>query len=320
MIPRMARRPTEFKIARTRTRVQEFLKSGYRAVIGTASRVLPNSVLFYGTVLVRRVGLALKSASAPASFQRVADFLFYNLRHIRPGLVEARSRGNRFFIRLNDPCQYDLLLGQHEPEVLEWILSELKAGMTFLDIGANVGYYSLIGATCVGSAGRVVALEPDAAIAAILRRNVEVNSFRNVEVVQGAACGVCGIVKFGRAVSTSYASGLSCENAVDWIEVPGYSLDSLIVELHIPQVDVVKLDVEGAEIETIEGMKRILAEVRPKLMMELHSHIREADSHPAVVELKKAGYYVRHISGNHVVAEPISSRSREANSRAVQLS
>ena len=75
--------------------------------------------------------------------QKAADFLFYNTCHMRPAIVEGRIRGDRFVIQLNDPCQYDLLLGIHEAEVEQWITSELKDGMIFFDIGANIGYYTL---------------------------------------------------------------------------------------------------------------------------------------------------------------------------------
>src|SRR2546430_15733805 len=66
----------------------------------------------------------------------------------------------------------------------------------------------------------------------------------------------CGNMRLGRAGSSSYGSGLYCENPVDWIEVRGYSLDALASELQIPAVDLVKLDVEGAEVETIEGDRK----------------------------------------------------------------
>jgi FkbM family methyltransferase len=223
---------------------------------------------------------------------------------MRPAIVEGRIHGDRFFIQLNDPCQYDLLFGIYEVKVKQWITSELKEGMIFFDIGANVGYYTLLGSRCVGSSGRVVALEPNPIVAAILRRNTHINSMKNVEIVQGAASRACGNVRLGRAGSSSYASGLYCENPVDWIEVRGYSLDALASELQIPAVDLVKLDVEGAEVETIEGMTKILDVDRPKVLMELHSHFDTVDLHPAVQKLKNAGYTIRSISENHVIAGP----------------
>lgn len=296
--------PTRFNRAGSRTWFIAVLKSSYRVAVRTLSRALPDTILFRSVVLLRKFGLGLKRAGVPPRLQKAVDFLFYNLCHMRPAIVETQLRGHRFFIQLNDPCQYDLLLGIHEPRVEQWIKSNLEDGMIFFDIGANIGYYTLLGARCVGRSGRVVALEPNPTVAAILRRNTEINSLKNVEIVQGAASRACGNVKLGRAGSSSYASGLYCESPIDWIEVRGYSLDALASELQIPAVDLVKLDVEGAEVETIEGMTKILDVDRPKVLMELHSHFGTADSHPAVQKLKNAGYSIRSISENHVIADP----------------
>jgi FkbM family methyltransferase len=228
---------------------------------------------------------------------------------MRPGLVRARLRGEPFLIQLNDPCQYDLVLGIHEPEVVEWIVSDLKEGMTLLDVGSNVGFYTLLGARCVGISGKVVALEPDPEVVAILRRNIEINMAYNVQVVHGAASGSCGQARLGRARSSSYSTGLYCEDAVNWIEVPRYSMDALINELGVGAVDLVKLDVEGAELEAIEGMSKILRVNRPKVIMELHGHVDGTAILPAIDKLKSAGYTVRHISRNHIVGEPIPTQS-----------
>src|SRR5215469_5702807 len=160
---------SEFKGARPETWTRGVLKSIYRTALRSLSPGLPNEALFRGLVLLRKFGLSLKRVGAPTLLQRAADFLFYNTCHMRPAIVEGRIRGDRFFIQLNDPCHYDLLLGIHEAEVEKWIASELKDGMIFFDIGANIGYYTLLGSRCVGSSGRVVALEPNPIVAAILR-------------------------------------------------------------------------------------------------------------------------------------------------------
>ena len=284
--------------------MKEFLKASYREGVRILSYGLPDVVLFQSSLLLRRFGLGLKYVAAPAAVQRVADFLFYNLRYIRPALVRTHLRGEPFLIQMNDPCQYDLVLGIHEAEVVEWIVSDLKEGMTFVDIGPNVGYYTLLGARCVGTSGKIVALEPDPDVVAILRRNIEVNRVGNVHIVHGAASDACGRAKLGRARSSSYSTGLYCEDAVDWIEVPRYSLDAVINELGIGAVDLVKLDVEGAELEVLEGMSQILRVNRPRVIMELHGRLDGTDPQPAVQKLKRVGYTVRHISQNHIVGEP----------------
>jgi FkbM family methyltransferase len=285
--------------------LKEFLKKTYRQAIRAVSYGLPDVALFHGALLLRKFGLGIKSVAAPAAVQRVMDFLFYNLRYMRPGFARAYLSRDQFFIQLNDPCQYDLVLGIHEPEVVDWIVADLKEGMTFFDVGTNVGYYTLLGARRVGPSGRVIALEPDPEVLAVLRRNIEVNMLHNVQVVHGAASGICRQVKLGLGRSTSYSTGLYCEDAVHWIEVPGYSLDAVVDKLDIASIDLVKLDVEGAEVEVLEGMSTILRAKQPKVIMELHGRIDGTHAHPAVQKLKSAGYGVRHISRNHIVGEPM---------------
>jgi len=289
--------------------LKELLKTGYRQGVRILSHQLPKVALFHASLLLRKLGLGLKNVSAPAAVQRVADFLFYNLRHMRPGLVRTRVRGEQFFIQLNDPCQYDLVLGIHEPEVAEFIESELRNGMTFVDVGPNVGYYTLLGARRVGTSGKVIALEPDPEVLAILRKNIAINLLSNVQVVHGAASRTCGQARLGRARSSSYSTGLYCEDAANWIEVPRYSLDSVIGRLNVSRVDLIKLDVEGAELEVIEGMSEILRSDRPKLIMELHGQLDGPGAHRAVQKLKRAGYAVRYISGSHIVGEPNLTQS-----------
>jgi FkbM family methyltransferase len=289
--------------------LKEFLKASYRQGVRILSSGFPDGVLFHGSLLLRKFGLGLKRVSAPAAIQRAADFFFYNLRYMRPGLVRTRLRGEPFLIQLNDPCQYDLVLGLHEPEVSEWIASCLKQGMTFLDIGPNVGYFTLLAAKCVGPSGKVVALEPDPGVLAVLQRNIEINGAGNVQVVHGAASEFCGRAKLGRARSSSYSTGLYCADAVDWIDVPRYSLDGLISELGIGAVDLVKLDVEGAELEAIEGMSEILKANRARVIVELHDRPGQTETQAVMQKLECAGYMVRPISRNHIIGEPTPRRS-----------
>lgn len=289
--------------------IKSVVKFTSRATIRTLSYLLPKVVLFRGSLLLRRFDLALKRIGAPPPVVKVADFLFYSLYSMRPALVVGRIWHQKFFIRMNDPCHYDLLLELHEPEVVEWLSTQLKKGMTFLDIGANIGFYTLLAAQRVGTSGTVVALEPDPDVVAVLRQNIDANALCNAHLVQGAAYRTCGNVRLGRSLASSWFSGLYYEKADGWIEVPAYALDSLVRELGVGRVDLVKLDVEGAEVEVLEGMHRILCEDRPKLLVELHQSSEAGDAHPVTNQLKKAGYSVRLLTERHVIAEPAEFRA-----------
>jgi FkbM family methyltransferase len=292
------------------------VKSAGGTTIRALSYSLPKSVLFHMFLRIRKLSFpVLRTARSPLASKAI-DHLFYSLR---PGVVEARIWDSRYFIRLNDPCHYDQLLTLHEPEVVQWLSGFFKAGMTFIDIGANIGFYSIMAAQRVGSSGCVVAVEADPDVAAILRQNIECNVVENVRIVTGAAYRECGVVKLGRAAASSWYSGLYYEKAAEWVAVPAFTLDTLLREMAVPRVDLVKMDVEGAEGAVLEGMARILREEHPTLLVELHGCREAGDAHPVIQQLKRAGYSIRRLTEGHVVGEPAKTATGDLGARPRSL-
>lgn len=158
----------------------------------------------------------------------------------------------------------------------------LEPGMTFIDIGANFGTYTLIGAQVVGDTGRVIAIEPAPAIAALLRENVTMNGFAGpcavVPCAVGAEAGRATLYQFAtRQGSNTLLPGVA-ENAkahygesITAQEVECRTLDSIVAELAPARVDLVKIDVEGFEHQVLEGARQTLARHRPTLVLEWHS-------------------------------------------------
>jgi FkbM family methyltransferase len=152
----------------------------------------------------------------------------------------------------------------------------LQPGATLVDVGANIGYNALYAAALVGPAGRVIAVEPAADNVAILQRNVEASGLRNVAVAHVAAGGAAGTRDFFlrgdvSAVNSFFAA--SCYAAVTGVvQVPVTPLDDLVAG----DADVVKIDVEGAELEVLAGMPRLLRNTRLQLIVEWHPALQEA--------------------------------------------
>ena len=158
-------------------------------------------------------------------------------------------------------------IGTTEPALQQFLVSVLDEGDVFYDVGANVGFFSLIGCRLVGSSGQVVAVEPLSAAAALLRRNLEANGFTQaitVEAAIGAAHGR-GTLELGRS---SLDGRLSADSDGPTVEI--VSIDHGVESLGWPLPSVVKLDVEGAEVRAIEGMRRTAALCRPTLLIEVH--------------------------------------------------
>jgi len=190
-----------------------------------------------------------------------------------PTTVASTDFGFRIHV---DPTDYAVghtiaRTGAYEPEVSAALSEILEPGDTFLDIGANIGWFSLLAATFVGSAGRVVAVEPNPANVALLHSSIKDNGFSNVEVMAVALGERPGTV----ALETDGSNGrvIPLENppvaavTVSYV-VASRPLDALLEESGIDRVDVVKMDVEGTEPLVLRGGAGTFARCRPVLLSE----------------------------------------------------
>ena len=272
------------------------------ALVRAGSYVLPARRLFQSLLLVRKAEYAVRRRwGLPISVQKGIDHLYYSLR---PAIVQSTLGDAIFYVRLNDPFHYDLVLGDHEPAIAKWLSTNVASGMTVIDVGSNVGSYALSMAMLVGAQGAVIAFEADPGVAMILRKNIQANGLSQVQVVEAAAYHTNGYVRLGRALASSGYSGLYYDNkGTQWFEVPAVTLDSTVRRLGLNKVDLVKIDVEGAEKDVIAGMSELLETKRPMLLIELHPAVV-----PAVREvpslLERAGYMVEMLSRDHVIARP----------------
>ena len=153
----------------------------------------------------------------------------------------------------------------------------LEPGSVFFDIGANVGFFTLLGARLVGSSGKVVAFEPHAENAERLRRNVAFNSFEHVDVVAQAVSDVSGN-RLLDARHPAKAALLPADQAVStagFARVETTSFDDFLEARPDLEPDVVKIDAEGHEVEIVQGMLATLRRRRLVLVCEMHGRDRE---------------------------------------------
>jgi len=162
--------------------------------------------------------------------------------------------------------------GIWEPKTTRYLCDSLSPGQVFLDIGANAGYFSLLASRLVGESGKVLAVEPNPVMAEQLRRNVERSILSNIAITE-AACSDSVEVRelyVGNPYNTGNSS-LSRENLA-WtksVRVKCTTADLLLERYHLQRVDLVKIDVEGAELQVLQGMPNVLERLRPKIIIEL---------------------------------------------------
>ena len=155
----------------------------------------------------------------------------------------------------------------------------LQPGATVVDVGANIGYNTLYAAHKVGPKGRVYAIEPSQDNLAVLYANLFANKLKNIFVLPYAASSTPEVKQFFLRGDVSAVNSLFQDNfyadVTDTVKVLAAPLDDLIPGFP----DVVKIDVEGAELEVLQGMSRILQSPKLRLIVEWHPTLQQAAGH-----------------------------------------
>ena len=178
----------------------------------------------------------------------------------------------------NERCA-GFVSGLYERSVQDFLQATLRAGDVFVDAGANVGFLTMLGARLVGPTGSIHAFEPVPENVSVIRRNLAVNGFRNGAVISkalGATAGTENIwITHHPGGATLASVGEVPRDASEQIEVQRTTLDHWIDTVHLESIRVIKVDVEGAELDVLRGMPRLLARFRPILLVELDATTAE---------------------------------------------
>lgn len=212
------------------------------------------------------------------------------------GEVEVSAGPLRGYkILLNLKAEKSRWLGTYEPELAAVVSELVKPGMVVYDVGANIGYVSLLLAHYTGKQGKVFAFEALPANQDRIRRNVALNQLDGrIALVPKAVADHSGEMTFlvhdsvgmGKLVGSA---GRTDETYLAEIRVPTLSLDEFVFQQGNPAPQVVKVDIEGGEVLALPGMKRVLDEARPILLLELHGPESER---VAWETLASAGYTI----------------------------
>lgn len=157
-------------------------------------------------------------------------------------------------------------LGSFEYDKQRLMSSMLHAGDTVYDVGANVGYYTLLASHKVGPTGRVVAFEPLHVNVRVVQRHLRLNRLRNVSVHEVAVSDHDGRARF--APHASNAMGKLSDSGT--VEVATVSLDSLTNAAQLQDPNLIKIDVEGAEVGVLRGAAQLLGRARPAILLATH--------------------------------------------------
>ncbi|MCX6382427.1 MAG: FkbM family methyltransferase [Armatimonadetes bacterium] len=183
--------------------------------------------------------------------------------------------------------------GNYEPAKTEAYLSAVKEGDVVFDVGAHVGYYSTIACQNVGKTGRVFAFEPHPLLNRFLKRHKQLNHLDNLEIITTAVGEKAGKVRF--ETRCGLGTGHIAEDGA--ITVPVVSLDELVEQGRLPIPNVIKMDVEGAEIRALKGASKTVGKYRPTIIVATHG----AETHEFCIEfLTNLGYTLQHLNPNAI--------------------
>jgi len=209
-----------------------------------------------------------------------AEFKALRAARFEPRLVQCDDF--EIFVRPND-----LFIGRaieqtrdYEPYVAQEVHRLLRPGDTFIDVGANVGFFTLLAATLVGPQGNVIAFEPNPENCNLLLRSLAQNELRNVRLHQNAVAEAAQQFAFSSGGADSNARLMRPEELhglqEHYAHVEAVTLDEALKDES--RVDLIKIDIEGAEPRAWQGMQAVLRNHRPVIISEYSPDLIRATS------------------------------------------
>lgn len=193
--------------------------------------------------------------------------------------------------------------GIWEPNLTNYIRRTLLPGDCLIDVGANVGYYTLLGAKCVGKAGKVHAIEASPMICSLLQKNLELIDFKNITVHNLAVSDKVSSLEIFNAGNSQNLGATTTRSSK--AQVRGFQsegrVDAAPIDQIVPRDDllkarIIKIDVEGAETQVIQGMRHLLKEFseNTEIIVELNTEAVEESGETVnnILEIfKNNGFY-----------------------------
>ncbi len=215
----------------------------------------------------------------------------------KPGVIVKDIQGSRMYLDVRDKgvSRELALMGIREELFTRVLEGALREGDCVLDIGANIGYYSLMEARIVGPRGKVYAIEPVPHNMKLLEDSVRLNNYDNIETFRLAIGQTDSVAKMYLSDHPNWSSFYPPRKIMGKIDIPISSVDSFLKGKRLP--DLIRMDVEGYEYEIIIGMSGLLRSGVPlRMFIEFHPDImgrQRASSFLSI--LKQHGFQLRKV-------------------------
>lgn len=181
-------------------------------------------------------------------------------------IVQGRLRWKKWIVSSG---VFGYWLGSYEFNKQKIFIKAVNEGDIVFDIGAHVGFYTLLSSKLVGKQGRVFSFEPLPRNLLYLKRHVEMNKCRNVTIIEVAVSDKDGILQFNNGNNSSVGRIVSNGD----MKVKVISLDKQIEKNNFPTPNIIKIDVEGEELKVLRGAQKLLRDNHPILLLATHDKI-----------------------------------------------
>jgi FkbM family methyltransferase len=205
---------------------------------------------------------------------RVYKFIFSSVNDTREYTVSIPLQ-SKLIVSGNDLGLGSFLRtkGEYEPQLTKQFIAALKEGDIVLDIGANVGYYTVLASKLVGKKGKVYAFEPSPQSLPLLKKNLAFNNCKNVIVVEKAlGKNEDEHVAFYLDKANPGESRLAGHGQRETMKIESTTLDNFVTKNNIKKIAVIKVDVEGREPWVFAGGKEVLTAANTKLFFECNQN------------------------------------------------
>jgi len=209
------------------------------------------------------------------------------------------------YLDITNPHTWDLRNNKnYEDNVKKIFLDKISEGDIVIDVGANIGYFSLLAAKKIGPTGKIIAVEPLEQANNWLKKNFQINNFENCEVLEVAIGDKQGIMKMYKKSKSSEMAimdpGISKTNLLVSGEIEIDTLDNIISKKKIDRVNLLKIDVEGFEYEMLLGCKESFKEKKiQNIICEVHGKYlknRGIDEQKIYLLLEENGFKIKEIN------------------------
>lgn len=284
--------------------------------------LLINLPLIKGFVTSRRKNLKRKESERKVKEDENWNSLF------KPGseaLVFDMDNGTKINLFRDSILSRFIFRGDFEKKELEFLKSKLKTGDIFIDIGANIGLFSMIASELVGKQGRIIAFEPSPSTYHRLLGNIELNEFINIEARNIGLSDSAGSLQLkvsgnGHDAWNTFAEDLTGKFN-QTVSVPVHTLDEQLNDVDKSQISLIKIDVEGWEKFVLMGAREFLNTHSPALMIELTQANSEAagyNVHEIYDLLVSWGYSWYRFKDGHLLKEKRKERYPDDNLIAIK--